>query len=262
MIRVYADYEKLSLAAADLIATEAVAAVRDHGRFSIALAGGNTPRRTYEILSAPPLCDRVPWESAHVFWGDERCVPTRDPRSNSLMARRALLDHVPVPASQIHPITCASAPKEAARQYEMLLRSFFAGHENGFDLVFLGLGEDGHTASLFHGSQALEDQDRCVASVYVPSQELHRVTITPPLINLARIVVFLVSGAAKAAILRDILEGSDSTPSLPARLIRPVNGKLIWLADREAASLLGPALQNSLRAAKGKTGSAAGRAAG
>jgi 6-phosphogluconolactonase len=242
MIKVYADYEELSRAAADLIAAEALRAVNDHGRFSIALAGGNTPRRTYEILSAPPLRTRIPWENAHIFWGDERCVPLNDPRSNALMARRALLDHVPVPASQVHPINCARTPAEAAKQYEVLLRTFFAGHEAGFDLVFLGMGEDGHTASLFPGSPVLEERNRCVADVYVPSQDLHRVTITPLLINRARIVVFLASGGAKAAILREILEGAQSTPPLPAQVLRPVNGKLFWLLDREAASMLGKAL--------------------
>jgi 6-phosphogluconolactonase len=239
MIKVFADYEELSRGAADLIAAEALAAVHDHGRFSIALAGGNTPRRTYEILSTPPLRDRVPWMDAHIFWGDERCVPPRDPRNNTLMARRALLDHVPVPASQVHPIVCVRTPAEAAKQYEVLIRTFFAGHETGFDLIFLGLGEDGHTASLFPGSPVLEERSRCVADVYVQSHDLYRVTLTPQLINRAKMVVFLVSGTAKASILREVLEGDESSSPLPARLIKPINGKLIWLADREAASLLG-----------------------
>lgn len=235
MIRVYADYEELSRAAAELICDTALGAVRDRDCFSMALAGGNTPRRTYEILSAPPLSNRVPWEKVHLFWGDERCVPPRDPRSNALMARRALIDHVPIPASRVHPIPCNRSPADAAKQYEALLRTFFAGHEAGFDLVLLGLGEDGHTASLLPDSPVLAEGKRRVAEVYAAEQGIYRVTLTPPLINQARVVVFLVSGESKAGVLREMLEG---TAPLPARMVRPVNGELRWLVDREAAGLL------------------------
>jgi 6-phosphogluconolactonase len=235
MIRITANPEELAQAAAELIVEQAQAAVRDRGRFSMALAGGSTPQRAYEILARPPFRDRIPWRQIHLFWGDERCVPFRDPRSNAAMVCRALLDQVPIPASHIHQVNCAKSPHEAAREYEVLLRTFFAGHPAVFDLVLLGLGADGHTASLFPGTSALEERKRWVTEVCVTEQEIYRVTLTPLLINQARMVVFLVSGAAKAAVLRDIREG---TADMPARLIRPARGELRWLVDREAAAML------------------------
>jgi 6-phosphogluconolactonase len=234
-MRITANPEELAQAAAELIVDQALTAVRDRGRFSMAVAGGSTPQRAYEILARPPFRDRIPWKQVHLFWGDERCVPFSDPRSNAAMVCRALLNQVPIPTTQIHQVNCAKAPHEAAREYEVLLRTFFAGHEAGFDLVLLGLGADGHTASLFPGTPVLEEGKRWVAEVCVTEQNLYRVTLTPLLINQARMVVFLVSGAAKAAVLREIREG---TADMPARLIRPTRGKLRWLVDREAAALL------------------------
>jgi 6-phosphogluconolactonase/glucosamine-6-phosphate isomerase/deaminase len=149
VIRIYADLETLSQAAAELFAQQAEAAIEARGRFSVALAGGKTPQKTYELLARSPLRDRIAWKHVHVFWGDERCVSIEDPRSNALMARTALLDRVPVPPAQIHPIQCAVSPEDAARRYELLLRSFLGPGPPGLDLILLGLGEDGHTASLF-----------------------------------------------------------------------------------------------------------------
>ena len=155
MIQVYPDLESLSRAAADLLVMQAHLAVAARGRFSVALSGGATPRRTYELLAAPPLKDQAPWDRVHVFWGDERGVPRNDPRSNARMAREAWLDHVPIPKDQIHPLDCADDPATAARQYEAELRQFFAGGPPRLDLVLLGLGDDGHTASLFPGTRRL-----------------------------------------------------------------------------------------------------------
>jgi 6-phosphogluconolactonase len=238
MIRVYADLESLSRAAADLIAAQANLAVAARGRFSLALSGGSTPRRAYELLAAPPFKDQAPWDRMHVFWGDERCVPPDDPRSNARMAREAWLDHVPIPAGQIHPIDCARDPDAAARDYEAGLRKFFAGAAPRLDLVLLGLGDNGHTASLFPGTPVLQEQERWAAAVYVAAGDLYRVTLTAPLINQAAHVVFLVAGGAKAAVLRDVLHGPRDPARLPAQLIRPDGGELLWLADREAAALL------------------------
>jgi 6-phosphogluconolactonase len=238
MIRVYADLESLSRAAADLIAAQANLAVAARGRFSLALSGGSTPRRTYELLAAPPFKDQAPWDRMHVFWGDERCVPPDDPRSNARMAREAWLDHVPISAGQIHPIDCARDPDAAARDYEAGLRRFFAGAAPRLDLVLLGLGDNGHTASLFPGTPVLQEQERWAAAVYVAAGDLYRVTLTAPLINQAAHVVFLVAGGAKAAVLRDVLHGPRAPARLPAQLIRPDGGELLWLADREAAALL------------------------
>ena len=238
MIRIYADREALSRAAAELVTDQAHAAVRDRGRFCVALAGGETPLRSYELLAHPPLRNRIRWERVHVFWGDERCVPSRDLRNNASMARRALLDHVPLTASQIHPINCVNTAAEAAREYEVLLRSSCAGYGPGFDLVLLELGEDGHTAALLPGTAAVEEQKRWVIAVHPPGHELQRVTLTAPFINRAKMVAFLVAGAASAAILRAVLEGPPEPARLPAQLIHPENGELLWLVDREAASLL------------------------
>lgn len=237
MIRVCADPEALSRAAAEVFVAEAQKAVHAQGRFAVALAGGGTPRRTYEILGEEPFRRLVPWEKVHVFWGDERCVPADDPRNNALMARRALLDHVPIPPAQIHPMLCVSSPREAAAQYEALLRAFFAGPPR-FDLVLLGLGENGHTASLFPGTAVLQEQRRWVAEVHVTEEGPDRLTLTAATINHAAQVVFLVSGYKKAAVLRDVLEGTQEPSVLPARLIAPKDGGLLWLVDGEAAGLL------------------------
>lgn len=240
MIRVCPDLEALSLAAAGLFAAEARKAVQARGRFIVALAGGNTPQRTYELLAQEPFQEQMPWQKTHVFWGDERCVPADDPRNNALMARQALLDHVPVPSDQVHPMVCDRSPNDAADEYEALLRDFFADGRSRFDLVLLGLGENGHTASLFPGTSALDEQQRWVANVYVPEEGLHRLTLTPAALNQAALVIFLVSGYAKAPILRNVLEDALGPEGIPARFIKPAHGELLWLVDRDAARLLHP----------------------
>jgi 6-phosphogluconolactonase len=238
MIVIYDDLESLSYAAAGLFVQQARQAVDDRGWFSVVLSGGHTPRRTYELLAQTPYRDRMPWSHVHVFWGDERCVPADDPRSNARMARQALLDSVPVPPKQIHPIPCASAPKNVAEAYELLLRDFFAGQPPCFDLVLLGLGENGHTASLFPGMEVLEERERWVAEVHVADQHLYRVTLTAPIINRASVVAFLVAGAGKAQVLKEVLEGPRDPLRWPAQLIQPTDGVLQWLVDRPASSLL------------------------
>lgn len=238
MITVYPDREVLSRAAAVLFAEVAERAVADHGRCAVLLAGGETPRRTYELLADEPLLNRVPWGQLHLFWGDERCVPPDDPRSNARMAYRALLDRVPVPAGQVHPIPGDRAPRQAADEYEALLRSFFAGATPGFDLAILGLGEDGHTASLFPGSPVLDERERWTMPIRRGGEEIDRVTLTVPLLNQAKLVVFLVAGDDKAAVLHELLEEEPDPCRRPARMIKPEHGELRWLVDRAAARLL------------------------
>ena len=238
MIEVYPDLESLSRAAAALLVRQANLAVAARGRFSVALAGGATPRRTYELLAAPPLTDQAPWDRVHVFWGDERCVPGNDSRSNARLAKEAWLDHVPIPGNQIHPMNCAADPAAAARQYEAQLREFFAGQPPRLDLILLGLGEDGHTASLFPGTAVLKEGERWAAAVYLAEADLYRVTLTAPLINQAALVAFLVAGQSKAGVLREVLHGPSDPERLPAQLIRPQNGELVWLTDLAAAAQL------------------------
>jgi 6-phosphogluconolactonase len=239
MVETYPDLEALSRGAAELFARCAERALSRRGRFTVALAGGSTPKRTYELLAAPPFREGIEWARVEFFWGDERCVSPEDPRSNARMARLALLDRVPVPPSAIHPMECGASPAEAAMRYEELLRSFFAAGRPGFDLVLLGLGEDGHTASLFPETPALEEENRWVLPVHVPEQKMDRITLTAPILNQSGSVVFVVSGASKAEALREVLEGPRDPRRLPAQLIRPENGELYWLADWEAAALRG-----------------------
>ena len=238
VIRVFEDPETLSRGAAEFIVGVAREAVAGRGRFSVALSGGGTPRRTYELLAQPHFRDEVDWARSHIFWGDERCVAPDDPRSNARLAKGALLDHVPVPAGQVHPMDCRPSPAAGAQCYEALLREFFAPGEPRFDLILLGLGENGHTASLFPGAPVLAETKRWVAAVYVAEQDLRRLTLTAPLINQAQAVAFLVAGAAKAAVVREVIAGPWDPKRLPAQLIRPESGQLHWLLDQASAGSL------------------------
>ena len=238
MIRIFNNLESLSLAAAEMFADLANQAIASRGRFCVALSGGNTPRRLHEILANTPIRDQIRWESVYVFWGDERCVPADDSRSNALMARKTLLDHVPVPASHIHPIQGDLSPALAAAQYEAELREFFGDQTPIFDLILLGLGDNAHTASLFPHTPVLDEKERWVKEVYVAEQGMYRVTLTTPLINRANEVIFLVSGADKASALQRVLEGAYQPHELPAQLIRPNGAHPIWLVDKAASHKL------------------------
>lgn len=238
MIRICHDLEALSLAAAELFAAEARLAVQARGKFMVALAGGSTPSRAYELLARAPFHEQVPWQQTHIFWGDERCVPADDPRSNARMAHQALLDHVPIPATQVYPMICTPSPQAAAAAYEALLRDKFTKDNLRFDLILLGLGENGHTASLFPGTAVLDEQQHWVGEVFVAEEGVHRLTLTAAAINQAALVVFLVSGADKAPILRKVVQEAQNPRSIPAQLIKPVDGGLFWLVDRQAARLL------------------------
>ena len=238
MIRIFSDPETLSLEAAALFVRQAQFSVNLQGRFCVALSGGRTPKRLYEILASQPFLNDVPWNHTHIFWGDERCVPADHKQSNALMVRQALLTHVPVPRNQIHPILCHESPERSAQHYRDLLNNFYSGDAPVFDLVLLGLGENGHTASLFPHDEILKDQDAWTASVYIKEQDMNRVTLMPAVINRARLVVFLVSGGSKASVLKEVLTGPPDPLRLPAQLIRPESGELVWLVDRAAASRL------------------------
>lgn len=236
MIQCCRNPDELAQAAADLFAQLARQRIATGGRFTVALAGGETPRRTYQLLAREPWRSNIPWDRIHFFWGDERCVPADDPRSNQLMARTALLDHLELAPEQLHPIRGDLPATLAAEAYQAELQSFFGDKPPRFDLVLLGLGDDGHTASLLPGSAALNEQIRWTAVTRRPEEPFDRVTLTASLINQAGTILFLVAGAAKATVLQQLLETDE--PTYPARLIRPVTGDLHWLVDREAAGML------------------------
>lgn len=238
------DAATLAETAAQAIAECAQESVAARGRFTLALAGGSTPRATYERLAQPPLRDRVPWEHTWVFFGDERGVPADHPDSNFRMASQALLLKVPIPAGQIARIRGeAEDPETAAAEYGRRLSAVFEskrGQLPRFDLILLGMGVDGHTGSLFPGSPVLKEVFRPVAAVHAAAAAIpQRFTFTLPLINAAARVMFLVAGAEKAKVLKSVLR--EPTSGLPAALVRPIDGRLTWLLDRAAAALIGGA---------------------
>lgn len=237
-LRRFADLEALSRAAAALFAEQAKAAIATRGRFSVLLAGGETPRRTYELLAEEPLRRTIPWDRMHFFWGDERCVSAQDPLRNETMARRALLDHLGLRPDQVHPIRSDLAPEQAAADYGAELHRFFAPSPPCFDLVLLGLGTDGHTASLLPGSAALEEKVCWTAVTRRPEEPFSRVTLTAPVLNQAALVVFMVTGRDKAGVLQSILTPANGHLIFPAQLIRPLTGVLHWYVDHQAAFLL------------------------
>lgn len=237
-INVYPTIKESSLAAAEFFAQKVCQAVKERGQCHVLLAGGETPRRTYELLATTPYALALPWQNIHVYWGDERCVPSTHHLSNQSMARQSLLNHVAIPEENIHPITYEGSPSKAAENYEIALRRIF-GHEiPQFDLVLLGLGNDGHTASLFPNTDVLTIREDWVSPVYLQEQNMYRVTLTVPILNQARNIGFLVSGASKAQVLQEVVEGPKDGKRLPAQLIELANGNLYWLLDEEAAALL------------------------
>jgi 6-phosphogluconolactonase len=218
---------------ATLFADAMRVAVDERGQFTVALAGGNTPRDMYRRLTQPPYGAALPWTQTQVFFGDERMVPPDSPKSNYRMAKETLLDHVPIPLDHVHRIRGELPPDEAVRLYVDELRSVFgAAGVPRFDLILLGMGPDGHTASLFPGTPALDNTTDLVTAVHLAptaagaAHAAWRVTLTLPVINAARHVVFLVAGADKAEPLRRVLAGD---PTLPASRVRPSNGTLTWL---------------------------------
>jgi 6-phosphogluconolactonase len=214
-----------------LIVAAARAAIDTRGWFALVLAGGSTPRGTYQRLSAAPLATQLPWQHTHVFFGDERCVPHDHPDSNSHMADTALLAHVPIPADHVHRISGAGSAEDAARAYEDELRSVFAPGRVQFDLVLLGIGPDGHTASLFPGAAACAEREKLVAATPAPKLKprVPRITMTFPALNSARETLFLVAGPKKKDVLDRVLAGDET---LPAALVRPCERLVLYWTDQ------------------------------
>jgi 6-phosphogluconolactonase len=246
-IKYYVEPDPAALArrAVEYFVEMAGEAVEAQGRARIAISGGSTPKAAFELLADPnqPWRNRMPWEMLDLYWVDERCVPPGDADSNYRMTREALLDHVPIKPDQIHRIEGELEPEAAAARYEQELRSSFrldAAESPRFDLVALGLGSDGHTASLFPHTQAIHEMSRLVVANRVPQRDAWRITLTWPVINRARSVFFLVAGQEKAAILKEVLTGPLDPERLPSQLIWPSSGILTLILDKAAAALLPP----------------------
>lgn len=243
-VRVLADAGQLSRAAAEEFARCAQEAAQEKGAFTVALSGGSTPKSLYSLLSSGSegFRSRIPWGSIHFFWGDERHVAPDDPESNYRMANETLLSKVPVPPGNVHRIKAENPDAAlAAKEYEETLREFFKlapGQLPRFDLVLLGMGPCGHTASLFPGTEALKEQEQLVVAQWVEKFNAQRITMTPPVLNNAAHVIFIIGGADKAETVRAVLEGDDEPERYPAQLIRPTHGDLLWLVDEAAAARL------------------------
>ena len=252
-IRIYQNADELALKAARHFARLADQYVIGCGRFTVALSGGATPKAMFTALAAEPFLDTVPWSSIFFFWGDERCVPPDHQDSNYRMTRETLLSKVPVPEQNIFRIAGEHPnPDQAAEEYSATLRNFFLTGPGAlktgtaplsqlprFDLVFLGMGADGHTASLFPGTAALHAGTQIAVASYVEKFQAHRITLTAATINNARNITFLVAGADKAATLKEVLEGPLQPDIYPCQLINPGNGSLLWMVDEAAAAMTG-----------------------
>lgn len=241
-IRIFQDPEELAREAADFFVWIAGQTNAGASRFRVALSGGSTPQAMFTKLVDPSLAAQVKWETVELYFGDERCVPPDHPESNYHMANGALLQPLRIDSKNVFRMAGeAPEPDQAARDYEALLRRRFAVQPPAwprFDLILLGLGEDGHTASLFPDTPALDEGDRLVVANQAPRGIPGRLTFTVPLINAARVVLFLVCGANKAAAARAVLEGVRAPRQYPAQLIQPNQGRLLWFLDRAAASEL------------------------
>jgi 6-phosphogluconolactonase len=249
-VRVYRDADELALKAARHFARLADQYTIGCGRFTVALSGGSTPRKMFSILAEEPFLDTVPWSSIYFFWGDERCVPPNHPDSNYHMAWETLLSKAPVPSENIFRIPAEDPdPNRAAEEYSRTLTEFFLAHatKSGtaplsnmprFDLVLLGMGPDGHTASLFPHTPAIHNNESIVVANFIEKFNAHRITLTAATINNARNVTFVVAGEDKAEALKNVIEGSYQPELYPSQLIRPRNGTLLWLVDEAAARLL------------------------
>ena len=240
----------LAKEAANFVAKRIKDVLKTQDRFTIALSGGSTPKALHELLAKSPYAEQIPWLQLHVFWGDERYVPIDDPQNNAGMAYDTLLGHVFTPEDQIHVWRTDLEPDAAAADYDRILHDYFkeSGEstapadrpEPTFDLVLLGMGDDGHTLSLFPGTEVVHEQTAWTKAYFLDQQHMYRLTLTAPVVNRASCVLFLVAGPKKAAQLREVLEGDYQPDTYPAQVIKPVSGELIWMVDEKAAADLKP----------------------
>ncbi len=229
----------LARTAADIFSMRANECVARKGQFFVAISGGTTPRLFHRMLVQEPYVSEIPWDKMHIFWVDERCVPENDAASNYGASKKDFLNRAPISKTQVYPMPGSLSPEDGARKYQKVLMEFFNlkyGQFPTFDLIFLGTGKDGHTASLFPGQKALDERERLVISVKGGDPYVSRLTMTFPVLNHAKRIIFMVSGKNKADIVKTILEFHKA--KLPAQRIQPLNGTLTWLLDSESASML------------------------
>jgi 6-phosphogluconolactonase len=238
-INIYAGLEQLSAGLAAYVAHLAAKASLAHGRFHVALSGGSILDIIAPVLSSNPLHERIDWSTWYVFWADERWVPLSSPDSNYGVAKSLLFNNLPIPSGQIYTLDNSHSPGETARAYEFALEKIFQVESKQiprFDLILLGVGEDGHTASLFPGHPALKEARRCVVPILnAPKPPPVRITMTLPLINHACNVIFVAAGSAKINIISEVLNSKEEQPKLPVQMVKPSNGQLHWFIDRAAA---------------------------
>lgn len=237
-LQVFANPEILSEAVANLIIDLANKSIAQNGRFTVSLSGGSTPERLFKLFATAPFLDKMPWQDSFFFWGDERCVPLDDPRNNAHQAIALLFSKINIPTENIFRIQTDHSPAEAAALYEQAIQNHFGDAPPRFDLTLLGMGDNGHTASLFPKTQVLNEETRMVKEEYIEEVQMYRVTMTAPLINLSYHIVFLATGANKAEMLKTVIQGDYEPELYPAQLIKPVDGELIWMIDEAAAMLM------------------------
>ncbi|MGG7666450.1 6-phosphogluconolactonase [Dyadobacter sp. BHUBP1] len=232
------DTKTLSASLAEWINNYIQQVLAKQDRFTFVLSGGSTPKALYALLAESPYKESIPWEKLHFFWGDERAVPFEDSRNNAKMCYEELLDKVPVKAENIHIMRTDITPEESAAEYEQIVKSYFDGSETTFDFVLLGMGDDGHTLSLFPGTKVIHEQNALATSFFLQAQDMYRITLTAPVVNNAACVAFLAAGAGKAEVLKQVLKGDRNIDLYPSQIIQPVKGQLHWFVDEAAAALL------------------------
>ncbi len=239
-VHIYKNNDELSVAVAEWMVEYIVDTLKKKDRFTLVLSGGGTPQKLNGLLAASPYKEKIDWSRLHIFWGDERFVPYADERNNAKMAFDTLLDHVPVPASHIHRMKTENIiPEVAASEYAVVLQQYFPPDvppTPTFDLVLLGMGDDGHTLSLFPGTHVMHEEDKWATSLFLKQQDMFRVTLTPPVVNRAVRIAFLVTGPGKAEALQQVIEGDYNPDKYPSQVIRPANGEVYWFLDKAAAS--------------------------
>lgn len=237
-LHVYKTNDELSLAAAEWVVEQINIKLQRQDGFTWLLSGGSTPKQLYHLLASERFQSKVNWSKLHIFFGDERFVPFDDERNNGKMAWDSLLSRVPVPQKQIHFINTQGGATESSQQYEQLLRQYFSNPSQTFDLALLGMGDDAHTLSLFPGSPLIKEKEKWVVSLYLPTQEMYRISLMPAIVNASVKTMFLVSGSSKAIALRNVINESYQPDKYPAQLIKPANHELHWFVDEAAAKYL------------------------